>query len=147
MLGNVEDGQEESVVFPTEDEMMEILTTSTSQGMGNAQDIEDTEDIATNSPFLQDQMVVWDENDGKKWYIGQYLDDNDDGTFRVSHFKPKDALRQDWISPRQTDIQDVNMQQVVPVSVQGHWDFSGRIPKYVVENLADICATFSEISG
>ena len=37
----------------------------------------------TNEPLA----VIWDEVEGRKWYIGFYLDENEDGTFRIDHLK------------------------------------------------------------
>ena len=81
------------------------------------------------------------------WYIGQFIDVNPDGSFRVSHYAPKSALRKEWIVPALTDIHDISIEQVVPITVEGHWDFASRIVKYVVDNLDDISATFTEICG
>lgn len=94
----------------------------------------------------QSLAVIWDEEGKKRWYIGFYLDDNGDGTFRVDHLMRAGTGDEIWQRPPGTDdIQDTIKQQIVPVAVSGTWDFSRRKPCYVLSNAPEIEDMFREI--
>ena len=68
--------------------------------------------------FNQPVAVVCGEGEVKRWYIGFYMDDNDDGTFRVDHLIRAGNGDEIWHRPPGCDdIQDTTEQQIVPVAV------------------------------
>jgi hypothetical protein len=129
---------EEAVVFPCEEEILETL-------MGS----QEVEVMSQDEPMFQPNQplaVIWDERGTKRWYIGFYLDDNGDGTFRVDHLMRAGTGDDIWQRPPGTDdIQETIAQQIVPVTVSGTWNFSQRKPHYVLSNVIEIEDMFHEI--
>ena len=81
-----------------------------------------------------------------KWYVGFYLDESDDGTFRVDHLIRAGPGNEMWQRPPGSDdIQDTTEKQVVPVPVIGTWDFSKRKPSFIISNSLEIEETFNKI--
>ena len=148
--------------FPCEENILDILREVRSAENNNHeestdQETEDTDVLptvqeATKGPlfqfksFNQPVAVVWDEGDIKRWYIGFYLDDNEDGTFRVDHLICAGTEDEIWHRPPGSDdIQDTIEQQIVPVTVSGTWDFSKRKPSFLIYNANEIRDTPSKI--
>ena len=78
---------DEAIVFPCEDEILEMITghkivndTDEHEAVGA---LEETVALKPNQPVA----FVWDERNRKKWYIGFYIDTNEDGTHRVDHLE------------------------------------------------------------
>ena len=52
-----------------------------------------------------------------------------------------------WRRPTgEDDIQDVYEEQVVPIKVEGEWDFTTDIPRYIISNHEEIQRTFEQIN-
>ena len=78
----------------------------------------------------------------KRWYIGFYLNDNGDGTFRVDHLMCAGTGDEIWQRPHGTDdIQDTIEQQIVPVT----WNVSSRKPHFVLSDAIEIEDIFRKI--
>ena len=78
----------------------------------------------------------------KRWYIGFYLNDNGDGTFRVDHLMRAGTGDEIWQRPHGTDdIQDTIEQQIVPVT----WNISSRKPHFVLSNAIEVEDIFCKI--
>ena len=131
---------EQAIVFPNEDELFEKLQSivTTQQAPPPA----DEQIFMTNEPLA----VIWDEVEGRKWYIGFYLDENEDGTFRIDHLKKaKENRIEAWERPSgPDDIQCTMGLQILPIKVLGEWNFSGRKPSYILENAEEIQNLFLE---
>ena len=131
---------EEAVVFISEEEIVQLL-----RGEGN----KDKETIEDEALFLPNQplAVIWEEGGNKLCFIGFYVDDNEDSTFRVSHLDRVETAKDVWQRPSGADdIQDVTQAQIVPQDVSGNWDFSNlRKPQFILSNAAEIEATFLSI--
>ena len=99
--------------FPNEDELFEKLQSivTTQQAPPPA----DEQMFMTNEPLA----VIWDEVEGRKWYIGFYLDENEDGTFRIDHLKrAKENRIEAWERPSGPDyIQCTMGLQILPIKV------------------------------
>ena len=71
---------DDAIVFPCEDEILEMIT-----GHRIVNDTEEPEVVAALEETValkpnQPLAIVWDERNRKKWYIGFYIDTNEDGT-------------------------------------------------------------------
>ena len=104
---------EEAVVFPCEEEILETLKGAGAEtGMSHSQEPM----FQPNQPLA----VIWDERGTKRWFIGFYLNDNGDGTFRVDHLMRTGTGDEIWQQPHGSDdIQDTIEQQIVSVTVSG----------------------------
>ena len=92
--------------------------------------------------------VFWDEGQTRSWYVGFFIDENDDGTFRIDHLTKHSNTNDTWARPNgRDDIQNTLAQQILPLKVQGDWDFTGRKPIYVLENAQEINTLFVEIAA
>ena len=83
---------EEAVVFISEEEIVQLL-----RGEGN----KDEETIEDEALFLPNQplAVIWEEGGKKLWFIGFYVDDNEDSTFRVYHLDRIGTANDVWQQP------------------------------------------------
>ena len=133
--------QDSSVLFQSEEEMMEVLR---SDGDERPTPNESTGDsIKLHDPLV----VVWEKKNGRcSWYIGFYWGKNPDGTMRVNHLERNGKRHNYWKRERtdKDDIQDVHEEQILPIEVDGDWFFGKEVPLYVVENWVDIQATFEK---
>ena len=138
-------GVDEAVVFPCEDEVMEILRGKTTP---NGNTIVEETMSADGLPFKPNETlaVIWDRRKVRRWYIGFYIDTNGDETFRVDHLDRAGAGDKYWKRPTgYDDIQDTSEEQVVPVDVRGEWDFTAEKPRFIVFNDSEIQERFNEI--
>jgi len=86
---NVGDNSD-NVLFSTEDEIMEILEKRV------------ISDNSLSKPVYESHQpvaVVWDSAKGSDWFVGFYIDENDDTTIRVDHLEPKSNDNTVWIRP------------------------------------------------
>ena len=107
-------------LFNTEEEILEILC--------KRQKDQESQTKSKEVIFQSQQplAVVWDEGQERKWYIGLFVDNNDDKTVvRIDHLEMKRA-KETWIRPRIEDIQDVKDMQIVPCSINSEWVLSSR---------------------
>ena len=72
------------------------------------------------------------------------MDENEDGTFCIDHLMKHNI--DTWTRPDgPDDIQNTMAQQILPIKVQGEWDFiTSRKPIYVLENAQEIDTLFAE---
>ena len=131
---------EDGVVFPCEDEIMAILQQHATSEVAK---------VAHNDLSLQPNQpvaVIWDTKSRKQWYIGFYLDMNDDETYRIDHLERNSKENKLWRRPYgKDDIQDTEEIQIVPVSVIGEWDLNGDEPVFVVSNDSEIQECFERV--
>ena len=102
-------------------------------------------------PFkpLEPLVVVWDdENGGRNWYLGFFMDCNKDKTFRVDHLERFQInLSSRWRRPVSDDVQDVEYEQIVSCTIQGNWTMDDdENPIFILLNEHEIqekfCAAF-----
>ena len=109
---------EESIVFPTEDEIMDLLHNNSEYTVAS-KDIT-TLSLRPNQPLA----VIWDSRAKRNWFIGFFLDKNEDGTYRVDHLERINGNNERWCRPSGCDdIQDAEEIQILPVSILGVWHF------------------------
>ena len=118
--------------LPTEEETMDLLQAS-------------DESTPTETKFTPQQpvAVIWhNQNDTLDWSVGFYLDDVEDETCRIDHLCSKDKTN--WIRPSFDDIQVVKYIQILPIDVDGEWDFSARHCTFTIKNAATIHEIFKK---
>lgn len=122
---------------------MAILSNSSPQSTTSSSDEVAHLSLQPNQPVA----VIWDSKSIKKWYIGFYLDMNDDGTYRIDHMERKNKRANNtWRRPYgKDDIQDTEEIQIVPVKVMGEWDFMGDEPVFNVLNDSEIQEGFEKV--
>ena len=138
LSSDVVQDQGEDVIFDSEEQIMKML--------------EDKEEIATESSQKfnpQDPVIVlWDEqNGGMEWYVGFYLDDNDDGTVRIDHLervvvKDKNgrpvSSDSKWKRPKSDAIQDVKEVQILQCKPVGDWVLESQHVIFQLDNNTEI---------
>ena len=110
-----------------------------------------TSEYETNvsAPLKPNQpvVVVWDVRGAKKWFVGFFLDNNEDGTYRIDHLErvsSRGNTKWQWPSACD-DIQDAEEVQILPIQVLGDWDFTSDKPYFLVSNAEDIVQNFEQI--
>ena len=99
----------DNVLFSTENKIMEILLEKPAAS-----------DDSLSKPVYerhQPVAVVWDSDKGRNWFVGFFMDENDDTTIRIDHLEPQSNDKTVWIRPRHDDIQDVEPIQILPCTV------------------------------
>lgn len=146
----------DAVVFPTEDEVFNILRPDNKSNTPTSLSPPEAESEFINEYDLSylrpgdPVAVVWDEEDGQsmQWYIGFYLDKNDDGTVRINHLKrSNNKCDETWEEPNAYDIQSTHEQQILPGLVDGVWDFDHRKAVFTLKNADEIASLFTKIAG
>ena len=144
------DGEGEDIVFDSADEIMSIL---------NNKDKECTETSLGEQKWKANDpvIVVWHERGGTpEWYLGFYLDANDDDTVRVDHLKSclvKDKRGRmvkcdfQWERPKDDDLQDVEDEQILSIKPLGDWVITPETFVYQLENYDQIKDNFISING
>ena len=138
LLDSTIDATEEEVLFPNEDDIMEILNEKSNDVL-----VENTAGFQPQQPLA----VIWNNDDGSTyWAVGFFMCDVEDEFIKVDHLELKAGHRNDkmkWIRPLNDDIQIVNPIQVLPCEVSGEWDFkSARQPVYILNNVDVIESVF-----
>ena len=140
------EGDGEDVIFDSADEIMSILQ---DKGEESTPIISSTErERQANDPVI----VVWhDKKDNPEWYVGFYLDDNDDGTVLVDHlerFVMKDERgrrvksENQWMRLKIDDIQDVEEEQILSCTPIGDWKLASDTFVYELDNSEEIKTHF-----
>ena len=130
-----------TAAFFNEGEIMQIM-----KNQPNASDSirSVSQDSDQRFNFQQPVAVVWDEGSQKQWYIGFIISESPD-TVIIDHLERKSKDCHDtWQRPPVDDTQTANIVQIIPCPVQGDWEFSSRIPHYVLENSLSIAQKFFE---
>ena len=141
---DIESNEGEVVTLPSEEDIMEILSGRTPTVATTPAADDNDNPVFTH---LQPLAVVWDANDGKRyWSIGFFLNEIDEITIRVDHLLRKGNTSQNgvWVRPEHDDIQEVKTDyQVIPCNVNGDWiDLNSRVPKFKVNNTKEIEKAF-----
>ena len=131
---------DESVSFPTEDEIFRII--SMDAPVTDCSKEDDKKSLKPNEPVA----VIWDEETGERnWWVGFYVCDIDEDTIKVDHLTRQKKSNRCWIRAKSEDVQPVNLIQVVPVDIAGDWDFRNeRCPVFNLRNDKVIQAVFNE---
>ena len=84
-------------------------------------------------------LFIWDNsNDFREWYIGFFLDTNEDGTIRVDHLTKLSKQQSiDWKRPTKDDIQNIELEQILRCAVNGFWDVDCDTPIFKLLNDSD----------
>ena len=81
--------------------------------------------VSEGASFVSQQLlaVVWDEeNNQQNWYVGLYLDKNDDGLVRVDHLqRTSEGDDCNW-KRSQLNTKNVNPVLIVHCAVHGEWN-------------------------
>ena len=120
--------------FPSHEKMMEVLTTTTNN-------------CTFNQPFYHGQPpdVKWDEGRvNRVWYVGFYLTCESNTIIVVDHLAPYKKSLQFWIRPKLEDVQHVEVEQIIPIDVQGFWiEASSSEPvKFKIQNWEEVQRSF-----
>ena len=134
-----ENEAQDCIVFPSEEEIMEKLQ---NKEQASIDEVTDETTLVPNQPVA----IIWDTKKRKQWYIGFFLNMNDDGTFRVDHLERDGKLDKRWVRPRGgDDIQDAEEVQILPTPVSGDWIFTEDRPIFVLNNEEQIHETFDVV--
>ncbi|CAL4100113.1 unnamed protein product [Meganyctiphanes norvegica] len=123
------------VIFTTEEEIMEILLHKS---------YSNTISSKPRYEIQQPLAVVWDNNKGRKWYVGFYMDENDNKTIRVDHLEKQSHDYSAWVKPKHDDIHDVKYFQIVPCEVIGEWDMTRQPAVFNIKNSQSINNMFEQ---
>ena len=137
---------DESVIFPCEDEIMDLINGSSNS---NPTDHKETTKSLPISALKVNQpvAVLWDMKSKKQWFIGSLLGTNADGTYRIDHLERVDSRSNRGWQRRSgnDDIQDADEIQILPVMVHGDWDFTHEKPSYLISNEREITENVNKI--
>ena len=142
---DLSDADQEEILFPTEDEIIEQILGAANQEVTNAIATEVV--IKETIPFAKQQplTVVSDEDDTRYWCVALFLNENDDETFVVYNLCVKKKSKQrEWVRPVSDDVQTILPRFIIPCEVKGEWDYSKRTSTFVVENVEEIEVHFQD---
>ena len=89
-------------------------------------------EVEINEPVI----VIWDNKNGREWYVGICISDHNDHTYTVEHLERCDPSGDGrlWRHPKRADIQTVDIVQIIPCNIIGSWDLSRRVMTFVLDN-------------
>ena len=124
----------EGVVFPSEEEVMNILKGNFPL-LVTQPEVSHAIFVLTNQPVA----VIWDSKHKKKWYVGFFLDMYKDGTYRIDLLEKKGSTDKLWCRPSAWyDILDTEEIQMLPVNVVRDWNFKQEKPTFIITNTIEI---------
>lgn len=125
-------------VFLCEDEVMEVIRGNEVQSSTNT--------LSTKQFYFQEPVaVVWDEETASRsWYIGFVLEE-ENNFLTVDHLERSSSSDEIWQRPKVDDVQSVAMVQIIPLPVEGEWNFSDRAPKFKVHNYISLDRKMKEL--
>lgn len=141
------DEQDSGILFHTEEEIVDIILDRHSSNRNELSTSHDITVTVTGKSYEYQQplAVVWDQGAGRTWYVGFFIDENDDGTIRVDHLVQQGEDQSVWIRPRHDDIQDVRYIQIIPCSLTGGWEVTRRSAVFKLKNATEINMVFQQL--
>ena len=131
----------EGVVFPSEEEVMNILKRNLSLPVTQPE-VNDAVCLLPNQPIA----VIWDSKHKKKWCVGFFLDMNKDGTYRIGHLERKGYTDKVWCRPSGwDDIQNTEEIQILPVNVAEDWVLKEGKPTFIITDITEIKDSFNYV--
>ena len=127
LLENVDDCGSTATTanLPTNSDVMKALT--------KHPDLPTTAIAASKDEFIQVKqmcVIVWQEDNGYKWYLGYIKEVNSDGTLLVDHLtRALDNSHSKWKYPSREDMQKISPEQVIRCKVEGDWDLQADARK------------------
>ena len=119
----------EVALFPTEEDMDILTKTQPSNDVALHSDVSGCNIFTPQQPLA----IVWDHvNEKRYWCVGFFLREDDEDCIQVDHLEQKSTKGlKPMVRHERDDIQNVELNQLLPCNVQGHWDFSkSRQPVY-----------------
>ncbi|KAK6179055.1 hypothetical protein SNE40_011501 [Patella caerulea] len=116
--------------MPTEDDMSLIFfgVNKINKQSPEREQISEPE-VTINEPCV----VIWDN--GRQWYVGICISEDTDGTYTVEHLERCISNESKlWRHPLHTDIQTVDVIQILPCNIIGSWDLRKRAMTFDLEN-------------
>lgn len=117
-------GGDESIVFPSKEEIFKNITGEPEERSNPSNEPED--DCIANKPFT----MIWDVAGKRNWWISFTICQIDDETIKVDHIQRRKRRSKYWI--RGPDDQAVSHAQILSVDVMVHGMFNvrGRFTKW-----------------
>ena len=113
------------VFLPTEADVMSIIATKSDSDIMIKTSFEKNPDAEFTPRLNELCSVVWEYKGKTKWYLGFVLDIKDE-YLKIEHLERSNPSNdQFWQLPTNySDIQNVEKDQILPIVVQGDWDYT-----------------------
>ena len=133
----------EDIIFPNEEEVMDILREERTDSAA-------TEATSSSSFQLQQPLaIVWDDEAGERyWCVAFYLgisDMEDQIIVDCLQIAKKSKEKASWARPASDDIQHINPQWIIPVDINGDWNFEARQPLFKITNANNVEDLFQQL--
>ena len=81
-------------------------------------------------------IVIWDEQDGRKWFVAMCRKRVDSQHFLMEHLEQAwlAQAKRCWQYPSKPDEQITLLDQIIPVTVLGAWNLKGRSFTFELDN-------------
>ena len=116
-----------------------IDTTSNNQESESESIPPEEAEVTVNEPCI----VIWDTENGRKWYLGICISKEIDGSYTVEYlercFGSESKI---WRHLSRLDIQPVDSLQILPCNIMGCWDYRKRVMTFDLENWETIDVLF-----
>ena len=137
-----EEQNNEGVVFPSEEEVMNILKGNFPL-LVTQPEVSDAVFVLTNQPVA----VIWDSKHKKKWYVGFFIDMNKDWIYRTDHVERKGSTDKLWCRPSGwDDVQEGHWRNLNTASqCCGRLRFQRREAYIITPNITEIKDSFNYV--
>ena len=111
------ENENEPVLFPSEDEIMSILNEKSCDNVL----LPTPSDIQGHFKLQQPLAIIWDKANGDRYWCIVFVMGTDDGKICIDHLQPSSQNKSltKWIRPQIDDVQDVILDQIIPVDSDG----------------------------
>ena len=121
--------------IPSEDEIVKLLSLKQNQPpINELSDVPEQHDFEPkiNGPCI----VIWDEQDGRKWFVAMCRKQVDSQHFLMEHLEQVRSAqaKRCWQYPSKPDEQITLFDQIIPVTVLGAWNLKGRSFTFELDN-------------
>ena len=136
------ENEDESALFPSEDEIMSILNENSCDNVL----LWTPSDTQAQFKLQQPLAIIWDKVNGDRYWCIGFVMGIDDGKIHIDHQQPSSQHKSltKLIRPQTDDVQDVILDQIIPVDIYGQWDLQKRQPTFILRNRDSIVTIFEE---
>ena len=134
LSGDHEEDGDEAIEFPDEGKILSFLE---EESIGDEETvIDDSAEKGNEVPLNKPCAVIWDEQNGREWYIGITRSRVDDDHHLIEYLErdPRDATKGTWRYPEKEEKHITETVRIIPCNVIGAWDTRRRKPNFVVDN-------------
>ena len=121
------DDHSDQLQFPSEEDIMKVLQSS-NQTVHSP--------LSVEFPINEPCVAIWDEENGRQWYIGMMREHLRNNKYLVDHLElvSKDKTKKCWRYPAKPDEHEVELVQIIPCNFIGTGNMRSGKSTFEIDN-------------